>query len=108
MIRALLRLLSMFALAIAIIMAVLDATRSIAADQLVLTPLATSWASFSPQTLANAERLVVDNLPRFFWDPVATTVLAAPGFLAFTVLALLLYMAGRRPTRRTSRFALES
>ena len=98
----------MFALAIAIIMAVLDATRSIAADQLVLTPLATSWASFSPQTLANAERLVVDNLPRFLWDPVSTTVLAAPGFVAFAVLALLLYMAGRRPARRTTRFALES
>ena len=102
MIRALLRLLSMVALAVAVIMAVLDATRSIAADALTLTPLGASWASLSRPSLEMVEQLFVSNLPAFLWDPVMTGVLRQPGFVVFAVLALLLALAGRRrqPPRR--------
>ena len=106
MIRSFLRLLSMVALAVAVIMAVLDATRSIAAEALVTTPLATSWAALSPATLAGFEDLVSGNLPAFFWDPVALALLGLPGFVVFAGLALLLSVAGHRPARR-DRFVLE-
>ena len=45
MFRFLFRLLASLALAVAVIMAVLDVTRTIAASHLVLTPLGASWVS---------------------------------------------------------------
>jgi hypothetical protein len=104
MIRALFRLLSMIALAVAVIMAVLDATRSIAAETLVLTPLASSWASVSPSTLESLRQSMTQSLPPILWDPIMKTLLAQPGFVIFAALALLLAMIGRRPAA-PSRFA---
>jgi hypothetical protein len=104
MIRFLFRLLSVFSLATAVVMAVIDATRSIAADGWVMTPLAESWRAFSPDTLAAAEEFTRDAMLPELWDPVAVTVLSAPGFAVFAVLALLFYAIGRRPERR-GRFA---
>lgn len=97
MIRAILRLFSSIALSIAVIMAVLDATRSIAVEQITLTPLGTSWASLSPASLEAVEKTFEANLPGFLWDPLMTGLLHQPGFVIFAVLALLLALAGRRP-----------
>ena len=97
MIRTLLRLFSAIALAIAVIMAVQDATRSIAADEVTLTPLGASWASLSPSSLDAVEGFFAANLPAFFWDPVMTGLLSQPGFAVLAVLALLLALAGRQP-----------
>lgn len=58
MLRFLFRLAAMVALAIAVIMAVLDATRTVAASHLVVTPLKTSWGAVSPDTLAATEAFV--------------------------------------------------
>jgi len=107
MIRALFRLFSMIALAVAVIMAVLDATRSIAAEAVVMTPLGDSWESFSPATLAQTREMVVRNLPDAVWDPLAVGLLALPGFAVFAGLALLFAIAGRRPARRAGRFGAE-
>jgi inosine-uridine nucleoside N-ribohydrolase len=108
MIRFLFRFSATLALAAAVIMAVLDATRSIAASALVMTPLATSWAAASPETIAAAETFVRDRLDPLLWDPVAAAVLALPGFVVFAALALLLYAIGRKPARRRRGLALES
>jgi hypothetical protein len=102
MIRFLFRALALLALAVAVILAVLDATRSIAASFVVTTPLIESWLATSPQSLqwvqANAERYGL-------WDPVLTSVLALPGFAVFSTLALIFYAVGRKPVRRQGRFA---
>jgi inosine-uridine nucleoside N-ribohydrolase len=100
MVRFFFRLLAVFSLAVAVIMAVIDATRSIAASAWVSTPLAESWRDFSPDTLAAAEEFTRDAMLPQLWDPVALTLLAAPGFAVFAVLALLLYIPGRRRERR--------
>ena len=108
MFRFLFRLLAMIALSVAIIMAVLDATRTIAASQLVLTPLNTSWLTVSPDTLAALQAFVAEKLHPLVWDPVIVFVLNQPGFAVFGVLAFLLYAIGRRPERRLGRFAVEN
>lgn len=105
MIKALLRLVSMVLLAIAVIMAVLDATRSIATGAVAMTPLAASWKGVSPQSLASFEALVRENLPGLAWDPVVVWLLSLPGFALFGALALLVAFAGRRRERRDHRFA---
>jgi hypothetical protein len=104
MIRFLFRFLATIALAVAVIMAVLDATRTIAAGDWVMTPLGTTWLAVSPATLVFAQKAVETWLHPTLWDPVALFVLKSPGFIAFAVIALLLYALGRKPQRRMSPF----
>jgi hypothetical protein len=102
-IRFIFRFLSVVALAVAVILAVIDATRSIAVSDLVLTPLGTSWFAVSPETLNLAQAVVQRYVFPALWDPIIVTILTLPGFVVFLVLALLLYMIGRRPARRFGR-----
>ena len=106
MIRFLFRFLAMVALSIAAIMAVLDATRTLAASALVMTPLGESWAETLPDLLAAAEQSVRHYLPPLAWDPVALFILGLPGFAVFGGLALVLYTIGRKPRLRPGRFLL--
>jgi hypothetical protein len=108
MIRFFFRFLASAALAVAVIMAVLDATRTVATSTLVMTPLGESWAGVSPDTLAAAQTFVETGASPMLWDPVAVTILALPGFAVFAVVALLLYMIGHRPRRGAGRFAPET
>lgn len=105
MFKSLLRLLSMILLAVAVIMAVLDATRSIAAGMPVTTPLGASWMALAPESLQGFEALVTAHLPAPVWDPGVVAVLSVPGFAVFAGLSLLVALAGRRRTRRDRRFA---
>jgi hypothetical protein len=107
MIRAFFRLLAMISLAVAVIMAVLDATRTVAAKTLVMTPLLTSWQAGWPDGLAAFQAFVEQKLAGFLWDPVATALLGLPGFLIFLVIAFLLYALGRKPERRIGRFVVD-
>jgi len=107
MIRFLFRLLATASLAIAVIMAVLDATRTVAAKTLVTTPLLASWEKTYPQQLAAFRTFLEQKIHAQAWDPVATTVLGLPGFVVFAVLAFLLYAIGRRPQRKIGRFVVD-
>ena len=103
MIRFFFRFLSVLALAVAVIMAVLDATRSVAADALVLTPLASSWHAVSPDTLEATQNSFQQLGAPGLWDPVTVTMLTLPGFAIFLALSLIFYLIGRRPERRLGR-----
>lgn len=107
MFRFLFRLAATFALAVAVIMAVLDVTRTIAAARLVLTPLGESWMSVSPSTLERLQSFIMDNAHPLVWNPVMVFILDQPGFVVFGVLAFLLYAIGHRPERRIGRFVVE-
>lgn len=99
MFRLLFRVLAMISLAIAVIMAVIDATRSIAASALTFTPLGESWYSVSPDTLNLSQAVVQRYTLPVLWDPVAIFILTLPGWLVFAALSLLFYAIGR-PRRR--------
>lgn len=105
MIRFVFRLAAMIALAVAVIMAVLDTTRTVAASALVMTPLKTSWLAVSPDTLAAFEVFVRGKIAPVLWDAIITHVLDLPGFVVFAGLALLLYALGYRRPGRLGRFA---
>ncbi|MDW6025517.1 hypothetical protein SAZ10_27515 [Mesorhizobium sp. BAC0120] len=105
MIRFLFRLMATVSLAVATVMAVLDATRTVAAGSWVMTPLGESWKTVSPDTLTKAQATVETLLLPALWDPVALFILKLPGFVVFGVLALLLYAIGRKPARRLDPFA---
>jgi hypothetical protein len=105
MIRFLFRAAAMAALAIAVIMAVLDTTRTVAASHLVLTPLKASWGAVSPDTLAATEAFVREKVQPLVWDTVVEWILSQPGFAVFAAIALLLYMIGYKSERKVARFA---
>ena len=107
MFRFLFRLMATVSLAVAVIMAVLDVTRTIAASRLVITPLGESWLSVSPNTLDTVQRFIIDNAHPLVWNPVMVFILGQPGFVVFSVLAFLLYAIGHRPERRIGRFVAE-
>jgi hypothetical protein len=108
MIRLLFRFLATVALAVAVVMAVLDATRSLAASAVSFTPLAESWQTVSPDTLETFRQFVETSIHPLAWDPAMTGLLASPGFVVFALLALLLYAIGYRPRRRVARFVIEN
>ncbi|ESZ43084.1 hypothetical protein ACYG9R_16490 [Mesorhizobium sp. RSR565B] len=105
MLRFLFRLAAMVALSVAVIMAVLDATRSVAASALVMTPLNSSWLAVSPDTRAGFETFVRAKVNPMIWDGGIAWVLAQPGFAVFAVLAFILYAIGYRRRRRGGEFA---
>jgi len=105
MLRFLFRLAAMIALSVAVIMAVLDATRSVAASTLVMTPLNSSWLAASPDTRAAFETFVRAKVNPVIWDGGFAWVLAQPGFAVFAVLAFILYAIGYRRRRRGGEFA---
>lgn len=107
MFRFLFRLMATVSLAVAVIMAVLDATRTIAVSRLVLTPLGESWASVSPSTLEETQSFILEKIHPLVWNPVMTFILGQPGFAVFGVLAFLLYAIGHKPERRIGRFVAE-
>lgn len=94
----------MICLSVAVIMAVLDATRSIAAEAVVVTPLAGSWASMSPGTLETFRATLTQDVSPLAWDPVMVSLLTLPGFIFFAALAALLAAGGRRKLEHPSRF----
>jgi hypothetical protein len=108
MFRFLFRLMATVSLAVAVIMAVLDVTRTIAGARLVTTPLAESWASVAPGTLESLQTFVTERAHPLLWNPVMTFILEQPGFVVFGALALLLYAVGHRPERRIGRFVVEN
>jgi hypothetical protein len=107
MIRFILRALAMIALAVAVVMAVVDATRSVVASAIVVTPLLASWQTVSPQTLASLRDGVEALGVPILWDPVIVSVLSLPGFAIFAALSFVLYLAGRRPRSRLGHFVAE-
>ena len=90
----------MICLCVAVIMAVLDGARSVAASAVVLKPLGVSWFETSPDTLNLAQAIIQRYLLPVIWDPFVIWVLNQPGFAVMAVLSLLLYIAGYKRKRR--------
>ncbi len=105
MIRFAFRLLALAALSVAAIMAVRDITRSIAISKFDPTPLGGTWYEYAPRSLETMEQYLTSSGLGALWDPAMLAILKVPGFVAFAVLALLLYAIGHRRERHIDRFA---
>ena len=85
----------------AVILLVIDGTRSLAASALVTSSLGDTWNAVSAQSLV-ALRGFIDT--RFFGpvlEPILTVLLGYPGFAVLGIPALLLIIAGRPKTGRS-------
>ena len=95
----------MVVLALALVLAVLDITRSITASAIVLTPLADAWVNISPATLLSAKEMIETSLHPVLWDPVIMFILKLPSWLVFWFVAMVFLSLGQRRETRYGRFA---
>jgi len=93
--RLILRLLGTWLLSVAVILAVIDGTKSLASNRVILTSLGELWTSLNPDSL-DAVKLFLET--RFF-GPMLTPALAGllnvPGFVIIGVPAVILAALGR-------------
>ncbi|MDQ0511977.1 hypothetical protein [Ancylobacter amanitiformis] len=100
MIRFLLRFIGMWVLAGGFVALVLDGVRSIAASQVVMTPLGVAWLVTSEESLGHVQAFISEKLSPRVWDVIAPPLLQAPLFLVLGVIgAGLLVLGWRRPAR---------
>jgi hypothetical protein len=102
MIKFLLRFFGLVIFAVAFIALIADGINSLAMNALVMTPLAQSWGSFEPQSLASFEKLAKSTPYPYIWDPVTVTLLQAPTFAVLGGIGLLFLILGSRRGRPAS------
>ena len=99
------KILGLIVLALAVVLAVLDITRSITASEITLTPLASTWNSVSRDTLLDFRDLVLTWTHVYLWDPVLLFILQLPSWLVFWLLAMVFLKLGQRRENPYGRFA---
>ncbi|HEX5931356.1 MAG TPA: hypothetical protein VFY74_06355 [Methyloceanibacter sp.] len=95
--RTLLRIVGVWLLLLAMVAAVIDATKSLAGGGAwVVTPMGQQWQALSPETLRDAKAAIESKVSPFLWDPIMATILDAPTWVVFGILGVLLYWLGQK------------
>ncbi len=97
--RLVLRIVGTWLVGLALVLAVIDGTKSLGASQLVLTSLAQTWTSVNPASLM-AVRAALEG--PYFADLLGRTMAALLSYPAFAVIGvpgILLALLGRTPRR---------
>ena len=93
----LIRLVGVWFLLLAMVAAVIDATKSLAGGGAwVVTPMGEQWKALNAQSLDAAKAWVTSNAGPYLWDPIITTILHAPTWVVFGILGVLLYWLGQK------------
>ena len=98
--RLILRVLGTLLIAFAVILIIIDGTRSLAANGLVFTPLEVTWESMHAQSLAAIREFLGTRLFGPVLEPVVSAILSFPGWAVIGVPGLLLAWAGRSRRER--------
>lgn len=98
--RLLLRVLGTLLIACALILLIIDGTRSLAASGIVLTPLETTWTQIHEASLLGLRQFLETRLFGPLIAPVVNAVLGFPGWAVIGVPGLLLAWAGRSRRER--------
>ena len=99
------RVTGLWLVAVAVVAAAIDGTRTIAASKLILTPLGQHWYQFAPQSLNAAQAGVQRHVSPLLWDPVIQSILLLPTWLVAGLLGALFVWIGSRRRRRRIRLA---
>ena len=100
MIRAIFKAASLVCLAVALVSGVLDVTRSIADQHVVMMPLASDWLRLSPDSLAATREFLTEKVHPWAWSPAMETFLRAPTWTIFALLSVLFAMGAKGRKRR--------
>lgn len=101
MFRTLSRFIGLLALAMAVITAVLDLTRSIANSAITITALGLEWREFHVPSLNGFQVGIQRHLNApWIWDYLVVPILLTPSWVVFMVFAIIFLWMGRRKDRR--------
>ena len=100
--RLFLRLLGTWLLGVALILLIIDGTRSLGANQLIFTSLADNWAWLHSDSLRVVRDFVASRFFDIVLEPSFEAVIAFPGWAVLAVPGVLLAWMGR--SRRTRLF----
>lgn len=92
------RLLGTWLLGAALILIIIDGTKSLAANGLVMTSLAETWTAMHAESFVAATQLATDNNVEGLWKLLTSTLLDWPGFLVVGIPGLILAFLGRSRT----------
>lgn len=98
--RLILRILGTLLIACAVILVIIDGTKSLGANALVFTSLGDTWAGISPQSLDTVKQFFATRLFGALLETLVTTLLGFPGWAVVGVPGLLLAWAGRSRRER--------
>ena len=92
-----LRILGVWLLLLAMVAAVVDATKSLAGGGAwVVTPMGEQWHQLAPETLVVSKTWIETTIGQFLWDPIIVGILSAPIWVVFSILGVLLYWLGQK------------
>lgn len=100
--RLFLRVLGTWLLGVALILLIIDGTRSLGASQLLFTSLAEDWAWIHADSLAAVREFLSSRFFGVLLEPISEAILGFPGWAVLAVPGALLAWAGR--SRRTRLF----
>ena len=94
------RVIGLWLVAVGVVAAAIDGTKTIAASKLMLTPLGYHWFQLAPQSLNGAQAGIQRNVSPLLWDPVIQSILLLPTWLVAGLLGALFVWLGSRRRRR--------
>ena len=98
--RLLLRVLGTLLIACAVILLIIDGTKTLAASGIVLTSLEATWTQIHAESLDGVRQFLEPRLFGPLLKPVVTAILGFPGWAVIGVPGLLLAWAGRSRRER--------
>ena len=98
--RLILRVLGTVLIALAVILLIIDGTKSLAASALVMTPLGDTWLSIHPQSLEQVRSFLESRFFGPLLEIVVSGILTLPGWAVLGVPGVLLAWAGRSRNER--------
>jgi hypothetical protein len=98
--RLILRVIGTLLIAFAVILIIIDGTRSLGANGLVFTSLEATWQGMHGDSLASVRDFLGTRLFGPLLDPLVSAVLSFPGWAVVGVPGLLLAWAGRSRRER--------
>ncbi len=100
MLKTIAKLIGFIALAMTVITAILDLTRTIANSALTITSLGLEWFNFHLPSLNGFQVGIQRKLGvPWLWESVIQNILLAPSWLVFGVIAIIFLWLGRRKDR---------
>lgn len=98
--RLLLRVLGTVLIALAVILLIIDGTKSLAANAIVFTPLAETWTTVNAESLAAVRGFLETRFFGPLLETVVNALLSFPGWAAIGLPGVLLAWAGRSRRER--------
>lgn len=102
--RLVLRVIGTWLLGIGVILLIIDGTRSLAVNALVLTPLQETWVSLHPASLEAVRGFFASRFFGALLEQVLTAVLTFPAFAVFAVPGIILAILGRSRASRIKEY----